>query len=148
LSIAKGAGWLTTDVFGTFGATAAAGKLLGLDAERLQNAFGIALFEAAGTREAYSGSSTTGRSTMMQTMSTGFRAKGAVFAALMAQVDITGPADSLEGRTGLFNVYFKGAQDRTVLLGELGERFESRNIGIKPSPGRGTRSPTWTPCAT
>jgi 2-methylcitrate dehydratase PrpD len=135
LSVAKGAGWLTTDVFGTFGAAAAAGKLLGLDAERLQNAFGIALFEAAGTREAYSGSSTTGRSTMMQAMSTGFRAKGAVFAALMAQVDITGPADSLEGRTGLFNVYFKGAQDRTVLLGELGERFESRNIGIKPSPG-------------
>ena len=43
-------GWHTTETFGIFGATAAAGKLLGLNKEQLTNAFGIAASESSGLR--------------------------------------------------------------------------------------------------
>jgi 2-methylcitrate dehydratase PrpD len=135
LDVAKSRGWLTTDVFGTFGATAACARLLRLSVDEVRHAFGIALFEAAGTREAYSGHSESGRSAMMQAMSTGFRSQGAVFAALMAQAAITGPEDTFEGATGLYPVYFGGPADRSELLDGLGQRFESVGMGIKPSPG-------------
>ncbi|ETX03863.1 MAG: hypothetical protein ETSY2_32145, partial [Candidatus Entotheonella gemina] len=43
-------GWHTTSVAGVMGATATAGRLLGLSPEQLQQAFGIATSEAAGSR--------------------------------------------------------------------------------------------------
>lgn len=43
-------GWHTTSTFGIFGATAAVGKLLGLNKEQLTNAFGICASEASGLR--------------------------------------------------------------------------------------------------
>src|ERR671922_1566476 len=44
-------GWHRTAAFGIFGATAAAAKLLGLNVEQTVNAFGIALSQAAGSRQ-------------------------------------------------------------------------------------------------
>src|SRR5436189_295064 len=42
-------GWHSPGVIGPFGGAAAAGKLLGLDAERQRNAFGLAGSQSAGT---------------------------------------------------------------------------------------------------
>ena len=44
-------GWHRTAAFGVFGATAAAGKLMGLRESELVNAFGIAYSQAAGNRQ-------------------------------------------------------------------------------------------------
>ena len=48
---------------------------------------------------------------------------------------ITGARNSLEGKAGLYNVYFRGDYNRDVLMSDLGKKFESANIGIKPWPG-------------
>src|SRR5438067_12331789 len=44
-------GWHRTAAIGVFGATAAAGKLLGLTAEQMLAAFGIAYSHSAGNRQ-------------------------------------------------------------------------------------------------
>ncbi len=123
--------WFLTTVHGVFGGAAACSKLLGLDVDRIQNAMGIALYDSAGTMEAF----TPGAAGMMTGMATGFSSKTAVISALMAQKGITGARNSLEGKAGLYNLYFEGDYNRDMLLGDLGQRFESANISIKPWPG-------------
>jgi 2-methylcitrate dehydratase PrpD len=76
-----------------------------------------------------------GRSCMMTGIATGFTAKGAVFSALMAETGITGAVDSLEGKAGLYPVYFGDDYKKEALVEELGTRFESGEVSIKPWPG-------------
>lgn len=45
-------GWFTTSIYGVFGATAAAARLLRLDEATIAHAFGIALSQASGTQQA------------------------------------------------------------------------------------------------
>lgn len=123
--------WFPTSVFGAFGGTAACGAIMGFDADTVRNAFGIVLFEAAGTLEAFSASGQRG---MMRGMITGMTAKSATMAATMAQHGITGVPDSIDGEFGLYRVYYGGPYERPVLLGDLGERFESVDIAMKPWP--------------
>jgi 2-methylcitrate dehydratase PrpD len=126
--------WQVTALFGIFGATLSCGKLLGFDQMKYVHSLGIALSQAATTMEvAYSPGSE------LRGMYASFPAKGAVFAALMGDIGIAGPSQSLEGRAGLYNVYFNGEYDRNLLVGNLGKRFEHINTGFKPWPScRGT----------
>jgi len=123
--------WFPTSVFGAFGGTAACSAILGFDADTVRNAFGIALFEAAGTLEAFSASGQRG---MMRGMITGLTARSATMAATMAAHGITGVPDSIDGEFGLYRVYYGGPYDRPALLGDLGVRYESIDIGMKPWP--------------
>jgi 2-methylcitrate dehydratase PrpD len=125
-----GADWFLATVHGVFGGAAACGKLLGFDAGKMQNAFGIALFDSAGTMEAVN----PGSIATIGGMATGFTAKASVLSALMAERGIAGAKNSLEGKAGLYNVYFRGNYDRDVLLGELGNKFDCAGISIKPWP--------------
>ena len=69
-------GWHPTSVFGTFGATAAAGKLLDLDSVKLQMAFGIAASEASGIG--------ANIGTMTKPFHSGHGARNGVVAAILA----------------------------------------------------------------
>ena len=122
-------GWQRSVTIGVFSCAATSGKLLGLDKDKLVDAFGIAFCQAAGTGELMSGVGANLRGSYPA-----FPAKAGVFSALMAQRGITGPKNSLEGKAGLFSVYFKGDYDREVMLADLGERFEVVNVGFKPWP--------------
>jgi len=124
-------GWFLSSVLGVFGAAAACCRVLGLDEEETRHAFGIALFEASGTLEAFS---PTGQSSMMRGMVTGLTAKSAVLVASMAQAGITGVPDSLEGRFGLFPVYFGGSYDRDALTRDLGREWALTGISLKAWP--------------
>ena len=53
-------------------------------------------------------------------------------AALLAQKGLTGARHSLEGRWGMYNLFHKGHYDRSELLDELGERFETANLSFRP----------------
>lgn len=123
--------WFLTSVLGVFGATAACCRVLGLDAEKTRNAFGIVLFEAAGTLEAFSPS---GQTAMVRGVIGGFSARAAVMATLMADAGITGVQESFDGRFGLFPVYFDGSYDRDALLGDLGKDWALEDIGLKAWP--------------
>ena len=71
-------GWHATATVGTMGATAAACRLLGLDAERVRMALGIATSLAAGSRQNFGA--------MMQAFHSGVAARNGVTAALLAEL--------------------------------------------------------------
>ncbi len=105
-------GFHTTPVCGVFGATVAAGRLLGLNAEQMTNAFGIAGSQASGLMEMYGPS-------MQKRINPGPAARNGVTAALLAKAGFTGADTIFEGVRGIGNA-FAGGIDVAVLLKDLG----------------------------
>jgi len=121
-------GWMFSPLYGYFGATAAAGKMLGLTEEQLINAFGIAYCQAAGNLQV----NIDDEHALTKRMQIGFAAKGGVMAALLAQKGLTGARASMEGRWGIYNLHHRGEYDRAPLVEGLGEEFEVANLSFKP----------------
>lgn len=86
--------WHTTGTCGTFGAAAAAGKLLGLNREQLVWALGNAGTQAAGLWEFLADGA------MSKHLHPGKAAQNGVLAALLAKEDFTGATRILEGDRG------------------------------------------------
>lgn len=126
-------GWHFTTLNGFMVSAAVAGWLLGLDEDSMLSAIGIGYHQASGNGQAVKDGVLTKR------LGPGFAVRGGITAALLAQKGVTGAKNSLEGVSGYYNVYHMGEYSRDILIGELGERFESENISIKPYPScRGT----------
>jgi 2-methylcitrate dehydratase PrpD len=101
---------------GPFGAAAAAGKLYGLDAERLTDALGIAGSSSAGLLEfAWSGGDT-------KRLHLGRAAQLGLESALLARAGVRGPATVLEGRSGYFTAFSTPTRVEKVVEG-LGARW-------------------------
>jgi len=92
-------GFHATGVVGTIGATAAAGKILGLNEEQMVNAFGLAGTQAAGLEEWL----TTGD--MSKRLHAGKAAMNGVLATLLAREGYTGPSSVFEGKHGLLTTH-------------------------------------------
>ncbi len=127
-SSALSSGWHPTTLFGFLGSAAMAGRLMGLDEEKMINALGLAYHQCGGA------GSGVADGALAKRMGPGLAAKAGITAALMAERGITGERDSLESRTGLFNAYMGGDYDVNILTSDLGKRFEGVNIGDKPYP--------------
>lgn len=124
--------WHKTSLCGAFAATAASGKLLQLDTDRMVDAFGIALCQASGTQELrFAVENNLGG------MRDAFPAKTGVLSALMAQKGISGIKTCFEGRAAFFNVFFNGQYDRDPIIANLGKTFAGINTGYKPWPACG-----------
>jgi 2-methylcitrate dehydratase PrpD len=123
-----GAGWHLTTVYGYLASAGVAARLLGLDEERMLNAFGIAYHQCAGNGQCVTEGALTKR------MGPGFAARGGIVAALMAEKGITGAKESLEGEVGLFNLYHKGEYDPAPLTAGLGKTFTGLHALMKPYP--------------
>lgn len=117
-----------TAIHGVFGATAAAGRLLGLDEEMMVSAFGIAYAQASGNVQAIHDGVLTKR------LQAGHAARSGVLSALLAQRGFTGARESLEGQAGFFKVFYGGNYNREELFADLGKRFEGSRLGFKPYP--------------
>ncbi len=122
------AGWHFTAIYGYLGAAAVAGRILGLDEDKMVNALGIAYHQSAGNGQCVIDGALTKR------LGPGFAAKGGITAALMAEKGITGAKNCLEGEMGMYNLYHRGAYNPVELTAELGERFEGVNLSFKPYP--------------
>lgn len=120
--------WSYTYQCGTMGGALAAGRLLGLDQDQLLNAVGIAYTALAGNQQAIH------EGVLAIRVQQGLCAETSAKAAYFARAGITGPRNVLEGSAGWFNAWQGGAYDRSVLLNDLGERWETANISIKPYP--------------
>lgn len=111
-------GWHTTAVAGVMGATATAGRLLGLTPLQLQHAFGIATSEAAGSRANF------GTDTMP--MQSGRAARSGLLSALLAAKGFTGDSEALETAMGWLEL-FRGADvddiRAALVLADLGQDF-------------------------
>lgn len=107
-----------------FGAAAAAGKLLGLDALRLGSALGIAGSHGAGLLEFVREGSMTKR------LHVGRGAQMGLESALLAARGFTGPSTVLEGDRGFLNVYSPSPRPEALLEG-LGERYLLLGVTMK-----------------
>jgi len=121
-------GWHRTAAMGIFGATAAAGKLLGLSVEQMVHAFGIALSYAAGNRQCIVDGALTKR------LQAGQAASSGVFAAVLAREGFTGAQHVFAGRYGFFPMYQPEGYDLQELTNGLGSLFRGEEISFKPYP--------------
>ena len=120
-------GWHATSSVGIFGATSAAGKILGLTEEKLINALGIAASEASGLRE--------NLGTMTKSFHAGRAAAKGIMAAILADEGYKSAINIFEGEAGFCNV-MAGECDVQKITKTLGDpfEFESPGISIKPYP--------------
>src|ERR1700687_2370281 len=120
-------GFHPTGVAGVFGATMAAGRLLGLRPDALTHALGIAGTLAAGSLEYLADGAWTKR------LNPGWAGHAGITAARLAQAGFTGPATVFEGRLGVLHAY-TDAPHPDRLLGDLGDlkALQVMRVSIKP----------------
>jgi len=112
-------GWFATQLIGFVAGAATAGRLLGLDEEKMENALGIGFNQMSGTRQMAEGAATH-----MRSMQAGFSGQGAVLAADLARRGIIGSKDVIEGRYGFFRTYIRGCEpDWDGIVDGLGVKF-------------------------
>jgi 2-methylcitrate dehydratase PrpD len=121
-------GFIYTSLFGYFGATAAASRVLGLSTEETRNALGIVYSQAAGGHQVTRDGAWTKR------MQPGFAARAALTSAAMARRGVYGPRNIFEGVDGLWRIYLRNELDRDTLHGDLGTRFHMEDLSYKPYP--------------
>jgi len=127
----KQSGWVYTAIYGFFASAAAAGKLLGLDQDKMTHALGIAYSQTAGNFQSIADAALTKR------LQPGFAAKGGLLSALLAEKGVSGIRNSMEGKWGLYSLYQQGDYNIQALTSGLGSRFEVANIGFKAYPSCG-----------
>ncbi|HEY2326916.1 MAG TPA: MmgE/PrpD family protein [Gaiellaceae bacterium] len=132
-------GFHTTGLFGGFAAAATAGRLLGLTAEQLSNAFGICGSMCSGIQE------TVNAGAMMKCFHAGWAAQSGLTAARLASRGYTGPRSIFEGRKGFFRAYCgEENYDLAVIEAGLGETFDISYIMYKPYACAGGIHPSLT----
>ncbi|MEI9965472.1 MAG: MmgE/PrpD family protein [Caulobacteraceae bacterium] len=120
-------GFHPTATAGTFGAAAAAGKVLGLDAAQMVSAFGVAGSQAAGSLQFLENGAWTKR------WQVGAAAMNGLIAASLAQNGFRGAEQAIEGRQGFLAGYSDGAVVARATDG-LGDDWETLRVAVKPYP--------------
>jgi 2-methylcitrate dehydratase PrpD len=90
-------GWHLTGTLGSIAAGGACGKLIGLDAQRLTYALGIAATQAGGMQQ--------NRGTMCKSFHAGKAAANGVLAALLAERGFDSSQEIIEGKRGFARIY-------------------------------------------
>ncbi len=117
-----------------FGGVAGAGKLLGLDRERMANAFGIA--GASTPVPATRKMEETGGPNMMTHYNAwpGWTSKLGTVAALLAERGYTGDTTILDGEWGFWKIYGSPFFKADNLLGGLGKEWHVQQMSFKRFP--------------
>lgn len=118
-------GWHITSTCGIFGAAAACAKLLGLSAEGVANAIGIAASQSAGNVENLPSAA--------KNVSVGNAARNGLFAALLVQQGFEAAPRAIEGPLGWART-MGGEPDLARLLDGLGKTWEIAENTYKPYP--------------
>jgi 2-methylcitrate dehydratase PrpD len=118
-------GWHITATCGIFGATAASGRLLGLDPQRMAWALGHAATQSAGLVESLG--------SMSKSIGVGNAAKNGLAAALFAEAGFTAAEHAIEGRYG-FAPVTSDSVELGAITERLGERWEILANAYKPYP--------------
>lgn len=116
-------GWHITGTTGVFGAAAAAGKLLGLNAQQMTWALGIAATQSSGLREMFG--------TMCKPLHPGRAAQNGLASALLAAKNFTSSERAIEAPRGFAHV-LSTERDFDEITAGLGETFEIALNTYKP----------------
>lgn len=117
--------WYLTGLTGGIGAAVAAGRVLGLDEDRMLWAIGIAAARAAGSRETHG--------SMAKSLVAACAGEEGLFAAVLAQQGMEAPEAPIEGKRGLGTLVSEGA-DYAAMTAGLGQSFELMRNAYKPFP--------------
>jgi 2-methylcitrate dehydratase PrpD len=123
-----GKGWHPTMTLGVLAASLGIGRMLGLEGEKLLDAFGLASHQACGSAQSMLDG------VLSKRLGAGLAARGAVTAAFLAADGITGPFRPLEGNAGLFKLQERGEVRPEELFVGMGEIWQTRDYSIKPFP--------------
>ncbi|MDA0206141.1 MAG: MmgE/PrpD family protein [Acidobacteria bacterium] len=117
------AGWHITGTAGVFGAAAAAGKLLGLNAQQMTWALGIAATQSSGFKEMFG--------TMCKSFHPGRAAQNGLAAALLAAQGFNSTEAAIEAKQG--SAYVMATErDFGEITRRLGETWEISENAYKP----------------
>jgi 2-methylcitrate dehydratase PrpD len=120
-------GWHSTGTCGSFGAAAAAARLLGAGAPEFTNALGIAGTFTGGTWAFLADGA------LVKRFHPGKAAETGVSAALLARAGLTGPARVLDAPWGgFYPTYAPGFATPQQAVAGLGREFHILHSGIKP----------------
>ena len=122
-----GSGFHKPGITGTFGATAAAGRLLDLDREQMLMAFGL-----AGSR---AGSLAINTGTMTKSSHSGHAARMGVECAVLAKMGWTASREVFEPK-GFFDTFFGGRGEPELLVRDFAKplRMIDPGVGFKKHP--------------
>jgi len=120
-------GFHPTATAGTFGAAAAAGRLMGLDQAGMESAFGVAASQASGSLQFLVNGAWNKR------YQVGEAAMKGLIAASLAREGFRGAADAIDGKHGFLTGYSDNADADRAIAG-LGTVWETMRIGVKPYP--------------
>ena len=116
-------GWHITGTAGVFGAAAAVGHAIGLDATKMQWALGLAASQSAGLREMFG--------TMTKSFHPGRAAQNGAMSALLAEAGFDSSLQGIEAPRGFANT-MSDKQDYGEILDDLGTRWEAALNSYKP----------------
>ena len=116
-------GWHITGTAGVFGAAAAVGRAIGLDAQRMRWALGLAATQSSGLREMFG--------TMTKSFHPGRAAQNGMLSALLAEADFDSSERGLEAPRGFAHV-MSDKQDWSEILDGLGAHWEAATNSYKP----------------
>lgn len=122
-------GFYPPAIVGTFGAAAAAARLLGLDVRQTLDAFSLALCVNSCSAEILFSPYSD-----IRAIRDGFCAQAGVQAALLAQRGVKGFDAPFEGKGGFFAMYSGGLCLPGALTDGLGDRFAGEDISFKAWP--------------
>jgi 2-methylcitrate dehydratase PrpD len=120
-------GFHPTSTCGAFGAAAAAARVLGLDADGVASALGIALSQSAGSLQFLANGAWTKR------FQVGWACMGGLAAAVLAREGFKGAAEGIEGTHGFLRAYAPNP-DPARATQDLGAVFELMRTAVKPYP--------------
>ena len=120
-------GHALTSTCGALAAAAAAARVFRLSPDQVEQAFGAALSQCAGTLQFLQGGGWGKR------FQVGYASLNGLFAATLARNGYQGPEQPIEGRHGFLNTFSGAPQPDNVSQG-LGSVFETLNVAVKPYP--------------
>jgi len=116
-------GWHPTATLGTFGATAAAGAVHRLSAERMTAALSYATTTSSGLKSSFG--------TMAKPIQVGHAAQSGVLSAALARAGATANPEALEAKQGFANVYNgEGSYDLDAITAHLADPWDLVDPGI------------------
>lgn len=121
-------GWHVTSTAGTFGAAAAAAKLLKLDVEETMNALGMAGTQSFGLWAFLENSASSKILHPARAASSGLEA------AILSKAGMTGPINIFDAEDGGLLKAMSDEYDLSLVTKGLGESYEILNVDNKPYP--------------
>ncbi|MBW1689495.1 MAG: MmgE/PrpD family protein [Deltaproteobacteria bacterium] len=120
--------WIRTATCGSFGAAAAAAKILGATEKEVLASLGIVYSQTAGNAQCLVDGG------LVKRMQPGFSARSGVLSAALALRGVTGATNIFDGEYGFYNLYERGKVMVERATENLGSHFGVMDLSIKPYP--------------